>query len=672
MNAGTEKNLDERQRMLEGTARTLSGNHALEVIFSETGECKTNFTHMWLPDCHLVDEDIILALMAHELGHLKFTDFESTNAIKRLPNDAEENQAIFNITNVLEDLRIEKLIAETYPGFGRLFLLENARVREELRRVWPALPKINRLLVALYFLMNDKTCDFIEAGYFLAAAYVFRGYENFLDECSDTGSVVRIAIEVFERLKKGLPSDMSEFMKNLRENEAVLELLKEKLRRTGNDMKCPHCGYPVGRGELRCPRCNGEMPESNAGINESGARDAAGGPDDSVASEQLPRPAFDDTVIRISPGEKRDNSRRGPGGAMGRQIIDVSHDILRSISGTVNDEPSLINTKIISCSDIVKSTVRETIAKKRNEARLARKKTFYTAHPMVEQEMRLGRTECQVKPGPDNLYRQIKNSVQKDINFLTSKLSGILDFDITSDWQSGYSSGRKLDRGRLWRIPAGERRLFSKKQTEKEKLSIAFTLLVDESGSMSEFGKTTEARRAAVLFSEALDNFDIPFEVIGYTTKEFDQRHVSYFTPGAAASYNAALPLRHDMFKRFGEKFRNVKTRLTRMDAFYENLDAESLQFAWRRLRQRPEKHRVLIMIFDSLICGGYEARNEFGRIVHEINSTPGAACFGIGIQAPFTGDFFSRFVNIQSANQLGANVVRLIEDCVAVAFRGA
>ena len=674
----TDKDLTPRQRMLRGIARTLSGNTDIEVVFSNAGECKTNLQTMWLPESDAIEEDIILSLMAHELGHLKYTDFETTKAIQQLPNRPEENLVVFHITNMLEDLRIEKKIAEAYPGFGSLFMMQNVRTTRALSRAWPHLVELNRVLVAAYFLFNNKQCDYIKTGYFLAAAYLMRGYENFLETSNNTWDVMDIAIEIFQRIRRGMPGDMQELIKTLRENEAIVELLQRRASRVENRDKCPHCGYGIGAGEVRCPRCGGDIPVSEeqeqqprmCEISVQGkAEQNPGGRELTPVADTL---HFDDTVVRVDPGQyNQDYAHKQPtlsGGVHGRMILNTSLEVMQSMKTQVAD-PEPVNNRIVSCSDIVKKVVRETIRRERNKARTARKKTYYSTHPLLREAVKRGKTEFEVSPGPSTTYQQIRASVQKDIAFLCTRLKRILAWDVEQNWRSGHVSGRKLDRRRLWRIPSGERRLFSHKQEERKKLSIAFTLLVDESGSM-DGAKAIEARRTAVLFSEVLHSFNIPFEVIGYTTAQFNHWYLNRIQGGPSnVSYNAALPLRHDMFKRFDEDFRAVKTRLTRMNAFEGNEDAESLKFAWERLRRRREKHRVLILAFDSLVVGGQESRNELARIVRSIDTTPGAACFGIGIEAPFTGDFFPRFVNINNANLLGENVIRLIADCVSDAM---
>jgi len=118
--AFAEGKIDRKLRMLEAVARILSENYGVNVIFSPDGECSTNTERMLLPYDKSVDEALILGLCGHETGHLKATDFTVKRLIAR--NKKIYNRALlFCIVNALEDVRIERLMEEAYPGFLDLF-----------------------------------------------------------------------------------------------------------------------------------------------------------------------------------------------------------------------------------------------------------------------------------------------------------------------------------------------------------------------------------------------------------------------------------------------------------------------------------------------------------------------------------------------------------------------
>lgn len=112
--------IDRKLRMLEGVARILSDNYNVTVVFSPDGECKTSQEVMTLPYDRGVDEALILGLCGHETGHLKYTEFAIGRVIAR--HKKIRNRALlYVIFNVLEDVRIEYEMENTYPGFQEMF-----------------------------------------------------------------------------------------------------------------------------------------------------------------------------------------------------------------------------------------------------------------------------------------------------------------------------------------------------------------------------------------------------------------------------------------------------------------------------------------------------------------------------------------------------------------------
>ena len=112
--------VDTKLRMLEGTARILSENYGVQVVFSEDGECKTSRERMTLPYDEAIDEALIMGMMGHETGHLKDTDFDVAKTIAKM-RTVKFRELLFNITNCLEDVRIEAIMEDRYPGFLTMF-----------------------------------------------------------------------------------------------------------------------------------------------------------------------------------------------------------------------------------------------------------------------------------------------------------------------------------------------------------------------------------------------------------------------------------------------------------------------------------------------------------------------------------------------------------------------
>lgn len=80
-----------------------------------------------------VDFSEVTALLLHEAGHVRFTDFEA--------GKGNRNQLLHQLVNALEDPRIEKKISEVYGGAGYLFRKQAEEV--DIPVILPNIGKMN-------------------------------------------------------------------------------------------------------------------------------------------------------------------------------------------------------------------------------------------------------------------------------------------------------------------------------------------------------------------------------------------------------------------------------------------------------------------------------------------------------------------------------------------------
>lgn len=98
-----------------------------KVILNDAGKACTDGRTVWIPRTMHDDEAINLAMqegvLAHEAaGHLQFTNFDEWNRMcARLKGgDAEGGDPLLHhIVNIMEDARVNHLLAKDYPGSGK-------------------------------------------------------------------------------------------------------------------------------------------------------------------------------------------------------------------------------------------------------------------------------------------------------------------------------------------------------------------------------------------------------------------------------------------------------------------------------------------------------------------------------------------------------------------------
>lgn len=382
---------------------------------------------------------------------------------------------------------------------------------------------------------------------------------------------------------------------------------------------------------------------------------------------------FDDTIQTVDGlvGGPTTSAGTGAGGAL---ILDLPSDfekrklaLLKSLEKETNSIKICEQASLIK--DNVKELVREAYLKSKELSRIT-KEEIYTVHPAIALQ-KPHETECEVRLGSLPNYMSIENSVRKEINTIQRRLFDLVMDELAPRWIPGAERGKRIDRRLLARVPLGERSFFKYKM-ETNILSVAFTLLIDESGSMGA-QKSSEAARCAVMFGKILDKLGVPFEIIGYTTASITSAQQTAYTrmnPAAQRmEYNRAENLRHFMYKRFHEQYNQVKTKLTGISAYRNNYDQDSIEFAWNRLKQYTAlngiERKIMIVISDGQPNGGREGRIKLKKVINEIGCDPNAEIIGIGIFTDYVKDFYHKCIEITNVKELGLNVVNLLQSTI-------
>ena len=141
---------------------------------------------------------------------------------------------------------------------------------------------------------------------------------------------------------------------------------------------------------------------------------------------------------------------------------------------------------------------------------------------------------------------------------------------------SGLIYGKRLNSRSLMNKDG---KYFYNNKLPEDSLDIAIGLLVDESGSMSSNDRITHARAASVVLHDFAASIDIPICVYGHTETYGDVELFSY------CEFDS-----YDNKDRF---------RLMDMSARNNNRDGAAVRFVAEHLLKRSERHKILILISD-------------------------------------------------------------------------
>lgn len=171
-------------------------------------------------------------------------------------------------------------------------------------------------------------------------------------------------------------------------------------------------------------------------------------------------------------------------------------------------------------------------------------------------------------------YRQLLNEIKSIVDNLVKVIFRTIKEENLTGERHGRYYGKILDNSKLYRP---DLKVFKDRKNPKKEIDCVFYFLVDESGSMS--GKKIEySRLVSILFAEACERLGIPLEITGHSTSL------------GVALYN---------YKNFDSVDKNDKYRLIDMSARNCNRDGAAIIYCCERLLKRPEKKKVFCIISD-------------------------------------------------------------------------
>lgn len=254
-------------------------------------------------------------------------------------------------------------------------------------------------------------------------------------------------------------------------------------------------------------------------------------------------------------------------------------------------------------------------------------------------------------------YAAIIDNAGSHIKVLAWKLTQIIQERTYTRFSGAHRSG-KLNLPKLWKQRLGKFHLFHRKE-EPEKLDVCFTLLVDESGSMNRESKYVAAREATIFFAEVLDRLEVPFEVIGYSTESSEAAMAAALghIPAFKFRHIRHSPLQHRIYKGFEDAFSQVRNRLVNIYPRFNNWDEEHLLFAHRRLMQRPEEEKIIIITSDG------QPNGDATHLVRTVNRLEklGVRVIGVGVVDPFVEQIYPNHIVVQDLSQLSTELVNIL-----------
>jgi cobaltochelatase CobT len=161
------------------------------------------------------------------------------------------------------------------------------------------------------------------------------------------------------------------------------------------------------------------------------------------------------------------------------------------------------------------------------------------------------------------------------------------------------------------------------------------------------------AAQAAAAVSSALDDLQVPNEVLAFTT--------SRRTPARTAGFDRVRALRHLIIKPYNKPFRSCRDKFIAL-AFFEhcseNIDGEAILWAAKRMLSKPKcGDRPVLMVFSDGEPASTPESNavlaaHLKRSIARVEAS-GIEVFGIGTGSDAVSGFYTNSVAVYDVSNL-------------------
>ncbi len=545
---------------IEKLGRVLSTVYNVRVVF-QGEQAATDGKVIYLPRLKVLDEKTkkdLNGYLDHEVGHVKFTDFSVTKAIK--------SRFLFDLINMAEDHRIESKMIEHFPGCYYNLKDLNDSLLAQIDEKYMTYPWPYRLLISLSKMV---------AGRSLIEDAEIQDYLDYVDEYVDDIRKAKSTKEVKEIC------------------EIIYAKIKEKLEEKKEDEKSEGEGE---EGE------EGEDSKDGKGKEDGGEAHFKEG---SMLSEEIGK-------------ESKERKEM--------EAISVHDYMDEKIEKKVEEDKKLPKSEIPEFGrgvSIPATTLYDTV-------------TDHTGK------------------GDAETYHRLRASIMGQINPIKRKLERVLRVKENARWSYERERGvlNPADFSKL-RTQPGYRKPF-KQQTKIDTRNVAIEILIDLSGSMGG-SKIEVAKMTAIALAEALRDLRINFEITGFNS--VDDSRVSSASKGLSSGRRSERLDLH-VFKDFNS---DNCYGLTKIKSGVQNPDGECVAWAAKRLQERKEERKILLVLSDGQPATGDTdgalLRSDLILKLNKINKS-GIETVGIGILTDAVKYYYKEHVIVNDLSKLAGEAM--------------
>lgn len=596
--------------------RTISTDFDTNVVFAGDQAC-TDGSRVVLPQCE--DDKMMTHRQVnvgrgyanHESLHKLLTDFDEGQKWLRKMYETKRGFTA-HMGQAIEDVRIENGGKSLYPGMAKSIDKTAEQVCKEFKVVADKDPSI----------------------------------------CKDPWKVLPVAVTWIGRMKLGYPSPTI---------KQAFDQLAPDIQRRASLIADVVIGMPTGVkgvGQVDQPTAwNGSR--QGMALAEKVANELA---QDVPPPQEQPMENPNGNKSGDGSGSPSETSRRKSKGSSGAKdseeetssgLKEVENTTSRSHGASEGSEENVLQGEPQSFNPNLDQVVEHFVPKRDNKRTKTLKGSFTTEDDKIEEPKQAVRE-------PDfyrGEYMNARNSMGSKLATMRRKLEKALITKTDTDYETSRT-GKLNIRGKASSLIMGGANV-RRKKVEGDSIDTAVSLLVDCSGSMHGQPMVL-AGHSAIALSECLSAGQIPYEVIGHTTTSLKRKNSDLFYD-QGKRYERECGVYMPLFKPFDKNLNQCRHLMGFIPTASDNsnADADALLYAGRRLLEREESNKILMLLAD-----GYPAwrgrgdQNQLTRDAVVRLQDQGVKCVGIGINCDSVKQFFENWVVVEDLNDLSKHVL--------------
>lgn len=532
-------------------------------------------------------------LVAHECGHVRFTDFRRRNtylngflkgliyprppkvktaadkrAWKEMKTYLEEKdfpallciqETAQYLRNILEDVFVEAGMCQEYPGSVCTAIQKNAAV---LIAELPTEKERKEADVDELSIILDLVFRYARAGKTLAEDGYSKSYRRELDKCRSIIDGAVLNPEPDSRLiaTNWLMIKLWKYLHKKIENakKEAEGLSEDEIRKKMNEFRQKNCQLIALSADSDDMEERGEIEGWNGDPDGKPCQDSEVQKSDDMQDLSAFRAGIRDLQKseKEAATEKSSNANKHDGWNLADKLPEIQNAVAEEKVNKTEERKLKSNL----CKEQKNLHLNE-----------IHKDIQIQVHRKLELSEELEELYACMEPEIRKVSRRLQDVIEE---VLIRQEGGRL---------SGLYMGKRLDKSGLYRRDG---KLFEKRISPDEGLSIAFAILVDVSTSMNLENRIGYARMASLVLYDFCQKLSIPVMVYGHST-----HYPNGYFSGEVVDILA--------YADFDSVDGKDHLRILEMDTIGSNRDGAALQFVGQRLLKREEEIKILVLISD-------------------------------------------------------------------------